>query len=144
MHDVARVTIAEDVLEVSRKLGLDNKRRLDDAGVKAFNIMGAIGSGKTSLIEAAVSRLRDGYRLAAIAGDVIARFDAASSRTSSAKPRSASGRDGERRASASTSKWACGRWPSSLGSHSRRTDSRGTTGKGSRPMPSLGWKPWGV
>jgi hydrogenase nickel incorporation protein HypB len=75
MHDVARINIGEDVLETSRKLGLENKRLLEEAGVKAFNIMGAIGSGKTSLIETAVIQLKDEYRIAAIAGDVIAEFD---------------------------------------------------------------------
>ena len=75
MHDVTRLNIGEDVLETSRKLGFENKRLLEEAGVKAFNIMGAIGSGKTSLIETAVIQLKDEYRIAAIAGDVIAEFD---------------------------------------------------------------------
>jgi hydrogenase nickel incorporation protein HypB len=75
MHDVARINIGEDVLETSRKLGLENRQFLDDMGVKAFNVMGAIGSGKTSLIETAIIHLKDNYRIAAIAGDVIAEFD---------------------------------------------------------------------
>jgi hydrogenase nickel incorporation protein HypB len=75
MHDVARINIGEDVIKKSEELGLENKRRLDEAGVKAFNIMGAIGSGKTSLIEIAIARLKDEYRIAVIAGDVIAKFD---------------------------------------------------------------------
>jgi hydrogenase nickel incorporation protein HypB len=75
MHDVARINIGEDVLETSRKLGLENRQFLDDMGVKTFNVMGAIGSGKTSLIEKAIIHLKDNYRIAAIAGDVIAEFD---------------------------------------------------------------------
>jgi hydrogenase nickel incorporation protein HypB len=75
MHDVARINIGEDVLETSRKLGLENRQFLDDMGVKTFNVMGAIGSGKTSLIETAIIHLKDNYRIAAIAGDVIAEFD---------------------------------------------------------------------
>src|SRR5271169_229026 len=76
MHDVTRIDIGEDVIRTSEELGLENKRRLDKNGVKAFNIMGAIGSGKTSLIEVAITRLKDEYRIAVIAGDVIAKFDA--------------------------------------------------------------------
>ena len=75
MHDMRKIDIEEDVLETSRKLGLENRRLLDEAGVKAFNLMGAIGSGKTSLIETAIIHLKDDYRIAAIAGDVIAEFD---------------------------------------------------------------------
>ena len=75
MHDHARLNIGEDVIETSRKLGLENKQLLEEAGVKAFNVMGAIGSGKTSLIEMAIIHLKDDYRIAAIAGDVIAEFD---------------------------------------------------------------------
>ena len=77
MHDLRRIDVEEDVVETSRKLGLENRRHLDDAGVKAFNVMGAIGSGKTSLIETAITRLKDKYRIAVIAGDVIAEFDSA-------------------------------------------------------------------
>jgi hydrogenase nickel incorporation protein HypB len=75
MHDIATLSIGEDVLETSRKIGLENRRLLEEAGVRAFNIMGAIGSGKTSLIETAIIHLKDGYKIAAIAGDVIAEFD---------------------------------------------------------------------
>ena len=75
MHDITRLNIGEDVIETSRKLGLENRQVLEEAKVKAFNVMGAIGSGKTSLIEAAIIHLKDNYRIAAIAGDVIAEFD---------------------------------------------------------------------
>lgn len=75
MHDTRKVDVGEDVMEAERALGLENRRVLDEAGVKAFNVMGAIGSGKTSLIETAIVRLKGTYRMAAIAGDVIAQFD---------------------------------------------------------------------
>lgn len=77
MHDVRRIDVGEDVIETSRRLGLENRQLLDNAGVKAFNVMGAIGSGKTSLIETAITRLKGEYRIAVIAGDVIAEFDSA-------------------------------------------------------------------
>jgi hydrogenase nickel incorporation protein HypB len=38
--------------------------------------MGAIGSGKTTLIEEAIRQLKDKYKIAVIAGDVIAEMDA--------------------------------------------------------------------
>jgi hydrogenase nickel incorporation protein HypB len=50
---------------------------LDENGVKAINVMGAIGSGKTSLIEVAIREMKDQVRVAAIAGDVVAEYDSA-------------------------------------------------------------------
>ncbi|HMB46053.1 MAG TPA: GTP-binding protein [Candidatus Methanoperedens sp.] len=38
--------------------------------------MGAIGSGKTLLIEKTIGQLGPNYRIGAIAGDVVARLDA--------------------------------------------------------------------
>lgn len=75
MHHTAKILIEEDVIGTSTELGLENRRLLDQAGVRAFNIMGAIGSGKTSLIERAIEQLKDDYKIAVIAGDVIADFD---------------------------------------------------------------------
>lgn len=77
MSEIARINIGEDVVKASTELGLQNRRLLDKFGVKAFNIMGAIGSGKTSLIEWAIEQLKGSYRIGVIAGDVIAEFDSA-------------------------------------------------------------------
>jgi hydrogenase nickel incorporation protein HypB len=75
MHDVSKIPVVHDVLEANRALGRQNREHLDAHGVKAINVMGAIGSGKTSLIEVAIQRLRGEIRMAVIAGDVIAEFD---------------------------------------------------------------------
>jgi hydrogenase nickel incorporation protein HypB len=76
MHDVGKIVIGEDVMEVNRRLGQKNRERLDRAGTKAINIMGAIGSGKTSFVERGLEAFRGELKMAAIAGDVIADFDA--------------------------------------------------------------------
>ncbi len=77
MHDVSRIPVAHDVLEAHRGVGRDNRQFLDAHGVKAINVMGAIGSGKTSLIELAIERLKGELSMAVIAGDVVAEFDSA-------------------------------------------------------------------
>jgi hydrogenase nickel incorporation protein HypB len=77
MHDVFRIPVGRDVLEANRGIGRENRQFLDAHGVRAINVMGAIGSGKTSLIELAIERLKAELRIAVIAGDVIAEFDAA-------------------------------------------------------------------
>jgi len=76
MHDTARIQVGEDILAVNRQLGRRNRARLEQSGTRAINIMGAIGSGKTSLVEYSLGALKDKYSMAAIAGDVIADIDA--------------------------------------------------------------------
>ncbi len=49
MHTTADVTIGYDILDANRKLARKNRKNLDKFGITAFNIMGAIGSGKTLL-----------------------------------------------------------------------------------------------
>jgi hydrogenase nickel incorporation protein HypB len=75
MH-FTEVSIGTDLIQRNEELALINKDLLDAHNVKAFNIMGAIGSGKTMLIEHAVERLKDTYTCAVFAGDVIAKYDA--------------------------------------------------------------------
>ncbi len=77
MHTTEEVSIGYDVLAVNAKLAQNNRKKLDRHGITAFNIMGAIGSGKTLLIEKTIERLGKNLRIGAIAGDVIARIDAA-------------------------------------------------------------------
>jgi hydrogenase nickel incorporation protein HypB len=76
MHTI-EVPIGYDVLEVNSELARRNRDVLEKHGITAFNIMGAIGSGKTLLIEKTIERLGNSLRIGAIAGDVIARIDAA-------------------------------------------------------------------
>ncbi|MFA0822150.1 MAG: hydrogenase nickel incorporation protein HypB [Methanomethylovorans sp.] len=70
------INIGHDVLKANDKLAEKNKKLLEKNGVFAINIMGAIGSGKTTLIERAVTKLGEKFRIAVIAGDVVADMDA--------------------------------------------------------------------
>ncbi len=76
MHTV-EVPVGYDVLAVNAELARRNRDKLERHGVTAFNIMGAIGSGKTLLIEKTVMKLGKTSRIGAVAGDVVARIDAA-------------------------------------------------------------------
>jgi hydrogenase nickel incorporation protein HypB len=75
MHDL-RVEVGYDILQANEALAEKNHRLLDSFGVTAFNIMGAIGSGKTALIELAIEALRSRYKIGTIAGDIVADIDA--------------------------------------------------------------------
>jgi hydrogenase nickel incorporation protein HypB len=72
MHDVR--VIGEEILARQLKLAEANYRRLKENGVRAISVLGAIGSGKTTLIEQLIarvssSRLRVGTIAADSAGD---------------------------------------------------------------------------
>jgi hydrogenase nickel incorporation protein HypB len=65
-----------DVFKANDKLAEKNRNKLDKYQVFSVNVMGAIGSGKTTLIEEAIKHLKEKYKIAVIAGDVIAEMDA--------------------------------------------------------------------
>jgi hydrogenase nickel incorporation protein HypB len=71
MHKVCEVELGADLLAANRRIAGDNARLLESKGVRSFDFLGAIGSGKTLLIEKLADILADrGVRCAAIAGDV--------------------------------------------------------------------------
>jgi hydrogenase nickel incorporation protein HypB len=53
-----------------------NRSHLDEHGVLAINLMSSPGSGKTSLLESTVRRLRDQYRIFVVEGDLATENDA--------------------------------------------------------------------
>lgn len=68
MHRI-EVDAEVDVMEANKKLAGENRDYFKEKGVKAINIMGATGSGKTLLIEKTASSL-NGVTIGAILGDV--------------------------------------------------------------------------
>ena len=68
MHDIRFG--AEDILARQLELAEANYRFLKGKRVRAISVMGAVGSGKTSLIERVIDRTKPcGIKVAAIAGD---------------------------------------------------------------------------
>ncbi|AUB58325.1 MULTISPECIES: hydrogenase nickel incorporation protein HypB [Methanobacterium] len=74
MHKVAEVEVQHDIMVANRKLARRNQRILDKDRVFSVDVVGAIGSGKTSLIEAIIDAVD--YKIGVIAGDVISKYDA--------------------------------------------------------------------
>jgi len=70
------VELSEDLLKANRRLAEENRRFLHKNGVRAIDIMGAIGSGKTSLIEKMVRLLKSRYKIAVFKGDLTTTIDA--------------------------------------------------------------------
>jgi len=74
--EIYDIELSEDLLKANQRLAEENKRLLQENGTKAIDIMGAIGSGKTSLIEKLVRLLKDRYRIAVFKGDLTTTIDA--------------------------------------------------------------------
>lgn len=70
MHQID-IHLEKDIYEANNSLADANAAHLREHGVRAFDLLGAIGSGKTALIERLVPLIRKrGLRPGAIAGDV--------------------------------------------------------------------------
>ena len=74
--EVFDIELNIDILKANQKLAEENRKLLQKNGVKAIDVMGAIGAGKTSLIEKLVETLKTKYRIAAFKGDLTTTIDA--------------------------------------------------------------------
>ena len=74
--EIFDIELEESLLEANRRIAEQNRRLLDENGVKAIDVMGSVGSGKTSLISRLVGLLKERYRIAYIAGDLTTTIDA--------------------------------------------------------------------
>lgn len=71
MHQVVDVKLGKDILAENRALAAENLKYLKKNGVRVFDFMGAIGSGKTLIIEQIIKKLKKRkIKVAVIAGDV--------------------------------------------------------------------------
>ncbi|MBZ9570663.1 hydrogenase nickel incorporation protein HypB [Methanobrevibacter sp. TMH8] len=74
MHKVAEIEVQHNIMKANKKLADKNQKIFDDNNVFCVDFVGAIGSGKTSLIEDLIDNMNGS--IGVIAGDVISKFDA--------------------------------------------------------------------
>jgi len=74
--EIYDVELSEDLLKENKRLADENKQLLNANGAKAVDVMGSIGSGKTSLIEKMVQLLKNRYQIAVFKGDLTTTIDA--------------------------------------------------------------------
>jgi len=74
--EIFDIELEKDLLAKNRSLAKENRKRFDDSKILAIDIMGSIGSGKTSLIKAILKNIAIGERAAVIAGDLTTTIDA--------------------------------------------------------------------
>jgi len=71
VHNITEIGMEYDVLEENNKIAHANHQLLHDHNIRSVDLMGSIGSGKTSLIIKMSEKLaKKGVRIGAIAGDV--------------------------------------------------------------------------
>jgi hydrogenase nickel incorporation protein HypB len=70
------IELEEDFLQANREIADKVRTRLEKHGILAIDVMGSVGSGKTSVIEATVEELKGRCKIAMIAGDVATTIDA--------------------------------------------------------------------
>lgn len=74
--EIFDIELEKDLLAKNRSLAKENREILNSSNILAIDIMGSIGSGKTSLIKAILKRLGMGKKVAVIAGDLTTSIDA--------------------------------------------------------------------
>ena len=74
MHQIADVEVAKNIMDANKRLAHKNLHNLEDNGIFCVDFVGAIGSGKTTLVEEIIDNTD--YKIGVLAGDVISKFDA--------------------------------------------------------------------
>jgi hydrogenase nickel incorporation protein HypB len=70
------IQIEEDIMKQNDILASRINQELKKHNIKSFDVVGAIGAGKTEIIEKIVGKLSSKYRIMVICGDVTTRVDA--------------------------------------------------------------------
>ncbi|TXT66805.1 MAG: putative hydrogenase nickel incorporation protein HypB [Promethearchaeota archaeon] len=70
------IELNEDLIRNNDMLAAQNKEIFENYNIKSFDIVGAIGAGKTALLEQIAKELSSTYRVLVINGDVATRVDA--------------------------------------------------------------------
>lgn len=76
MHKIVDMKEEESLLAHNRELAGKINKKLREKGIRSVDVMGAIGSGKTTILEKLSERLKDRYRIGALAGDLTTTIDA--------------------------------------------------------------------
>jgi hydrogenase nickel incorporation protein HypB len=73
--EIYDIELEHNLLEANARLARENRVLLDGHGITAIDVMGAIGSGKTTLIGRLVSKLKDRFGVAVFNGDATTSCD---------------------------------------------------------------------
>ena len=73
--EIYDIELDENLKRANELIADENRKRLQRHGILAIDVMGSVGSGKTSLIEQLIRLLRGRHRIAAFKGDLTTKID---------------------------------------------------------------------
>lgn len=73
---MVEIKVLSDILKANDAIAEQNRKNFRESNVVVFNLIGSPGAGKTSLLEAAIEKLTEQYRIGVIEGDVATSRDA--------------------------------------------------------------------
>ncbi|MBU3112806.1 hydrogenase nickel incorporation protein HypB [Clostridium lacusfryxellense] len=73
---MSEIKIVMNILQRNDEITLINKKLLDEKGIYVINLMSSPGSGKTSLLERLIAKLKNDINIAVIEGDIYTTKDA--------------------------------------------------------------------
>lgn len=74
MHNIASIEVEQDIIQANDKLASENRKKFEEKDIFTVDLVGAVGSGKTSLLETLIDEMDD--KIGVIAGDILSKFDA--------------------------------------------------------------------
>lgn len=73
---MSEIKVVTNILQTNEEITVHNKKMLDEKGIYVVNLMSSPGSGKTSILEKVISKLKSEIRIAVIEGDIYTTKDA--------------------------------------------------------------------
>ncbi|MHC1714995.1 MAG: hydrogenase nickel incorporation protein HypB [Acidaminococcaceae bacterium] len=73
---MSEIKVVTNILKANDELTAINKEKLDEKNIYVINLMSSPGSGKTSILEKIITRLRPELKIAVIEGDLYTTMDA--------------------------------------------------------------------
>lgn len=70
------ITLERAVLKKNDEVATENRAQFKKRRIFSFNLLSSPGSGKTSILEKTIERLKDTFKIAVIEGDVQTNLDA--------------------------------------------------------------------
>jgi hydrogenase nickel incorporation protein HypB len=70
------IKVVTNILQTNEEITAKNKKVLDEKGIFVVNLMSSPGSGKTSILEKLIEKLKDEVSIAVIEGDIYTTKDA--------------------------------------------------------------------
>lgn len=73
---MSEIKVVTNILQANDELTAVNKKKLDEKSIYVINLMSSPGSGKTSILEKIIAKLKSDIKMAVIEGDLYTTMDA--------------------------------------------------------------------